>query len=42
MITSNMKGARPAPEAGDQSSGTSLTVKSRSTVWFDDGSTVNC
>ena len=42
MITSNMRDARSAPEAGDRSPGTSPTVKSRSTVSFDDGSAVNC
>jgi len=42
MITSNMTGARSAPEAGDQSPGTSPTVESRSTVSVDDGSAVNC
>jgi hypothetical protein len=41
MITSDTKSARSAPQAGGQSSGTSLTVKLRSTVWFDDGSAVN-
>src|SRR6478609_10404271 len=42
MITSNMRGARSAPEAGDRSPGTSPTVKSRSTGSFDHGSAVNC
>jgi hypothetical protein len=41
MITSNMRDLRSASEADDRRPGTSLTVKSRSTVSFDDGSIVN-